>query len=236
MLNTIVAESLDEIATHLENAVKNGKKLNDEIQVLLSKIIAESKKVIFNGDNYTAAWHAEAEKRGLPNRRNTVDSLPDFITPKSIALFGKYGVLSEREMDSRYEILLENYIKTINIEAGLTSQIATKQIVPAALRYQMEVAQSIGALKAAGADAPAGQKALLSELTKTIDEIQSAVTKLNAAFDHHAEGDTLAHAKHSRDAIIPAMTAVRTAGDKLETIVADDLWPLPTYQEMLFIK
>ncbi len=236
VLNTIVAESLDEIATHLENAVKGGKKLHDEIQALLSKIVAESKKVIFNGDNYTAAWHAEAEKRGLPNRRNAIDSLPDLISPKSVALFGKYGVLSERELHSRYEILLENYIKTINIEAGLTAQIAIRQILPAALRYQGEVGQSIGALKAAGAEAPASQKALLSELTKTIDELQTSAAKLNSAMEHHAGGDTLSHAKHSRDAIIPAMTAVRAAGDKLEGIVADDLWPLPTYQEMLFIK
>ncbi|HEY2155303.1 MAG TPA: glutamine synthetase type III, partial [Isosphaeraceae bacterium] len=216
--------------------VKNGKKLTDEIQALLPKIVAGSKKVIFNGDNYTAAWHAEAEKRGLPNRRNAVDSLPDLISPKSVALFGKYGVFSERELHSRYEIFVENYVKTINIEAGLTSQIATRQILPAALRYQGEVAQSIGALKSAGAEAPASQKALLSELTKTIDELQTSVSKLNAAVDHHAEGDTLSHAKHSRDAIIPAMTAVRAAGDKLESLVADDLWPLPTYQEMLLIK
>ena len=236
VLNTIVAESLDEIATHLESEVKAGKKLNDAIQALLPKIIAESKKVIFNGDNYTAAWHAEAEKRGLPNRKNTVDSLPDLISPKSIALFGKYGVLSERELHSRYEIFLEGYVKTINIEAGLTSQIAARQILPAALRYQGEVAQSIGALKSAGVEAPSAQKGLLSELTKTIDELQSSVSKLNAAVDHHAEGETLSHAKHSRDAIVPAMTAVRTAADKLEAIVADDLWPLPTYQEMLFIK
>jgi glutamine synthetase len=236
VLNTIVAESLDEIATQLEADLKAGKKLTDAIQAILPKIMAESKKVIFNGDGYSSAWHAEAERRGLPNRRNTVDSLPDLIAPKSIQLFNKYGVFSEREIHSRYEILLENYIKTINIEAGLTSQIATRQILPAALRYQAEVAGSIGALKSAGAEAPASQKALLSELSKTIDDLQTSAAKLNSAVEHHAEGDTLSHARHSRDAIIPAMTAVRAAGDKLETIVADDLWPLPTYQEMLFIK
>ncbi len=238
VLNTIVAETLDEIATHLEAAIKAGKDFNTEIQAMLPKIIAESKKVIFNGDGYSAAWHAEAEKRGLPNKRNCVDSLPDLITPKSIALFCKYGVFSERELHSRYEILLENYIKTINIEAGLTSQIATKQILPASLRYQAEVALSISAVKAAAGDAavPSTQKAILADLTKTIDELYTAIGKLNAAVDHHAEGDSLSHAKYSRDVIIPAMNAVRTAADKLESTVADDLWPLPTYQEMLFIK
>jgi glutamine synthetase len=236
VLNTIVAESLDDIATQLETAVKAGKDLNAEIQTLLPKIISTSKKVIFNGDGYSAAWHAEAESRGLPNRRNTVDSLPDLIAPKSIAMFTKYGVFSERELHSRYEILLENYIKTINIEASLTAQIASRQIIPAALRYQAEVAQAIAALKNAGMAPPSGQTALLSELTKTIDDIQAGVSKLNSALEHHADGDSLSHATYARDSIIPAMNSVRTAGDKLETIVADDLWPLPTYQEMLFVK
>jgi glutamine synthetase len=236
VLNVIVAESLDDIATDLEKAVAAGKDLNSEIQALLPKIITESKKVIYNGDNYIESWHKEAEKRGLPNRRNAVDSLPDLISPKSVALFGKYGVFSERELHSRYEILLENYIKTINIEAQLTAQIATRQILPAALRYQGEVADSIAKLKAAGAKVPTAQTALLDVLTTTTDELQSSLAKLAKASDEHASGDTLAHAKHSRDHVVTAMAAVRVAADKLEALVADDLWPLPTYQEMLFIK
>ena len=135
VLNTIVAESLDEIANILEPAIAAGKNLNTEIQALLPKLIAEGKKVIFNGDNYSEEWHKEAEMRGLPNRKNAVDSLPDLITPKSIKLFSKYGVFTEREIHSRYEILLENYIKTINIEAHITMQMANRQIIPAALRY-----------------------------------------------------------------------------------------------------
>jgi len=236
VLNTIVAESLDEIATTLEAAVKAGHNLNAEIQTLLQKLIAENKKVIFNGNGYSEAWHKEAEARGLPNRRNCVDSLPDLISPKSIALFGKYGVFSERELHSRFEILLENYKKTIDIEAHLTVQIAGRQILPAALRYQAEVAQSIVNLKAAGVAVPKPQSDLLDELTTTIGELQSATAKLSKSLNGHAEGDTLVHAKHARDVLIPGMAAVRAAGDKLETLVADDLWPLPSYQEMLFIK
>jgi glutamine synthetase len=236
VLNTIVAESLDYIATQLEEAIKAGKDRDAEIQALLSRIISESKHVIFNGDNYTEEWHREAERRGLPNRRNTVDSLPDLISAKSIELFGKYGVFSERELHSRYEILLENYKKTIAIESQLTLQIAQRMILPAALRYQAQVAESIAHLKAAGATVPKTQSALLGELTETIEEFQSAIDKLCEVADEHPEGDTLAHARYSRDVIIPAMLAVRFAGDKLETMVADDLWPLPTYQEMLFIK
>ena len=236
VLNTVVAEALDEMATQLEGAVKAGKDLNAEIQAMLPKYIAESKKVIFNGDGYTEEWHKEAGTRGLPNRKNAVDSLPDLISPKSIALFGKYGVFTERELHSRFEILLENYVKTINIEALLTGQISSRQILPAALRYQAEVAHSIAHLKSAGASVPSSQTALLKELTDTIEELQTKTSALVKASEGHAPGDTLAHAKHSRDHLVPAMLAVRTAADKLEAIVADDLWPLPTYQEMLFIK
>jgi glutamine synthetase len=236
VLNTIVAETLDEIATHLEQAVAAGKGLNSEIQTLLPRLISESKKVIFNGDNYSESWHKEAEKRGLPNRRNTVDSLPDLIAPKAVQLFSKYGVFTERELHSRYEILLENYKKTIAIEAQITIQMANRQILPAALRYQAEVAQAIANLKAAGAKVPASEVALLDDLSATIEELRNGIATLTKAADGHVEGDTLAHTKHSRDAIIPAMNVVRAAADKLEGIVADDLWPLPTYQEMLFIK
>ena len=236
VLNTIVAESLDEIATELEKTGKTGKDLNPEIQTLLQKIIAESKSVIFNGDNYSEDWHKQAETLGLPNRRSTVDSLPDLIAPKSMSVFGKYGVLSEREVHSRYEILLEGYIKTINIEANLTVSMARRLILPAAFRYQAEVAASLAQLKAAGADVPKSQSSLLSALTKTIDELATGIQALQAAVEYHAEGDSLSHAKYSKEQIVPAMETVRTAGDKLETLVADDLWPLPTYQEMLFIK
>ncbi len=236
VLNTIVAESIDDLVTPLENAVAAGKDLNAEIQALLPRVIAESKHVIFNGDNYTEEWHAEAERRGLPNRKSTIDSLPDLISPKSIALFGKYGVFSEREVHSRFEILLENYKKTINIESQITLQMASRQILPAALRYQSQVAESIANLKAAGARVPGGQASLLDELSQTIDELQTRTAALAKVSDEHLDGDTLAHARHSHDEVIPAMNAVRAAGDKLESIVADDLWPLPTYQEMLFIK
>jgi glutamine synthetase len=236
VLNTIVAESLDYVATELEKTGKSGDALNPEIQKLLQKIISESKAVIFNGDGYSEAWHQEAEKRGLPNRKNTVDSLPDLISAESIALFGKYGVFTEREIHSRYEILLEGYKKTINIEAQLTAQIAKKQILPAALRYQTQLAASIAALKGAGVDVPASQIALLNDLTSTISDLQLKIDALTHVAEHHADGDSLAHAKYSRDVIIPAMNSTREAADKLETIVADDVWPLPTYQEMLFIK
>ncbi|PWT90070.1 MAG: glutamine synthetase type III [Proteobacteria bacterium] len=235
VLNTIVAESLDYIATNLEKAVKGGGDFNKALQDLLSGILKESKKVIFNGDNYTEEWHKEAERRGLPNLRNTVEVLPVVIRKDTIDLFTKYKVYSERELQSRYAILSENYVKTVNIEGQLTSMMAKTMILPAALRYQGEVANAVNASKTAGVDNSA-QADLLKSLTATISEFQKATGTLDKALSHHADGDAFAHAKHFHDNVLPAMTQVRTLGDKLETVVADDLWPLPTYREMLFIK
>src|SRR5207253_3705718 len=130
VLNTIVAESLDTIATHLEKAVAAGQELNKAIQELLPQILKESKKVIFNGDNYTEEWHREAEKRGLPNLRNTVDALPVILRKDTVELFTKYRVYSERELQSRYAILSESYVKTVNIEGQLMSLMARTMILP----------------------------------------------------------------------------------------------------------
>src|SRR5207302_95817 len=150
---TIVAESLDYVATQLERSVKvQGKELNKAIQELLPGIIKESKKVIFNGDNYTEEWHKEAEKRGLPNLKNTVDALPVILRKDTTELFAKYRVYSERELQSRFAILCENYVKTVNIEGQLMSMMGRTMILPAALRYQGEVATAVNATKTAGVD------------------------------------------------------------------------------------
>jgi glutamine synthetase len=235
VLNTIVAESLDYIATALEKAKGEGKDLNKAVQDLLPSIIKENKKVLFNGDNYTPEWHAEAEKRGLPNLRNTVDALPVILEPETVELFTKYKVYSRRELESRFAIFGENYVKTVSIEARCMAGMARTQILPAALRYQGEVATAVNATKAAGVD-NAAQAELLRCLTKTISAFQAATTTLDEALAHHADGDVLGHATYARDHLLPAMAELRTLGDKLETLVADDLWPLPTYREMLFIK
>jgi len=235
VLNTIVAESLDFIATNLEKAVGTGKDLNKAIQDLLPGIIKETKKVLFGGDNYTDEWHKEAERRGLPNMRNTVDALPVILRKDTIELFGKYRVYSERELHSRFNILCEGYVKTVNVEARLTDMMAKTMILPAALRYQGQVAQAVNATKAAGVGAGA-QEELLRSLTLAITAFQTAIAGLDEALDHHAAGDAYAHTKHARDKVLPAMVEVRSTGDKLEGMVADDLWPLPTYREMLFIK
>jgi glutamine synthetase len=235
VLNTIVAESLDFIASKLEADTKAGKPLPKAIQDLLPGILKESKKVIFNGDGYSEEWHREAERRGLPNLKNTVDAIPTIISKSSVELFGKYKVFTERELQARYTIFCESYVKTVNIEANLMLDIGKTMILPAAIRYQGEVAAAVNAAKAAGVDCSA-QMDHLKDLTGTLTAFQKALTALDHAQHNHADGDAYAHAKHMRDGVLPKMVDLRTAADKLETMVADDLWPLPTYQEMLFIK
>ncbi len=235
VLNTIVAESIDSIATKLEMDVQAGKPLNKAIQDLLPGILKESKKVIFNGNGYSEEWHKEAEKRGLPNLRSTVDAIPAIISKASIELFSKYKVLTEKELHSRYEIFSEKYVKEITIEANMMVHMAKTMILPAAMRYQGEVAESLNAAKAAGVDISA-QLDELKVLASTIAKFQTTTKALEAAVNHHAAGDTYSHAKYMKEKVVSVMEDLRMLGDTLETLVADDLWPLPTYREMLFIK
>ena len=235
VLNTIVAESLDHMATELEGSVKAGKDLNVAIQELVQKVYKENKKVLFNGNGYAEEWHSEAEKRGLANLKNTVEVLPVVVRKDTIDLFSKYGVYTEGELKSRFNILSEAYVKALIIEGKTAVMMAKTYILPAALRYQKEIGESVASAKAAGAASPAGME-VLGTLVSTINELVGATNKLDKAVNHHADGEPYDHAKHARAEIFPGLAAVREAADKLETIVADDLWPLPTYREMLFIK
>ncbi len=233
--DTLGAESIDFVASKLEADVKGGKDLQKAVADLLPGILKESKKVLFNGNGYSEEWHAEAERRGLPNLKTTVDVLPVVTRKDTIELFTKYKVYSEKELQSRFNILSEAYVKTVTIEANTMLMMAKSQILPAALRYQKEVGESIAAAKSAGASVPAGVENF-STLVSTINDFTRGINALEKAVGHHADGGPYDHAKHIKEAVIPAMVALRGAGDKLETMVADDLWPLPTYREMLFIK
>ncbi len=235
VLNLIVAESLDYVATKLEASVKGGKPLNAAIQELLPQIIKENKRIIFNGDNYSEEWHKEAEKRGLANHRNTVDTLPVITRKDTIDLCTKYKVYTERELHSRFHIFSEGYVKTLNIEAQLMAQMGARMILPAAIRYQADLATAVNATKAAGVDNSA-QTDLLKSLTATVSDFQKCLAKLEKALAHHVAGDAYEHAKYMRDKVLPLMNDTRKLADSLETVVADDYWPLPTYREMLFIK
>jgi len=231
ILNTIMADSLDYMATVLEKAVEDGETFDSAVQSLLTEVITEHGAVVFNGDGYSDNWQTEAAERGLLNLKTTLDAIPQLITPEAIEVFEKYGVFNERELHSRYEVRLEQYALTIAVEAKLALEIGTTVILPAAVRYQTELAQNVAALKAAGV---ATDTTLLEAVSAPIAELTAALGTLKAALGTHAEG-SLAEATHAKDELLPAMEAVRTAADTLETVVADDLWPLPTYQEMLYI-
>ncbi|MEC5150783.1 glutamine synthetase III [Cryobacterium sp. GrIS_2_6] len=231
-INTIMAESLDYAATELEAAVASGADFDMAVQSLLTRIITDHGVVVFNGDGYSDAWPIEAEKRGLANLRTTLDALPELITESALDLFDKYKVFNHREMHSRYEIGLEQYALTIGVEARLTLEMGATVILPAAVRHQTELAINIGALTAVGVEP---DHAALSEVSAPITKLRSALAVLRDALAGESEETALGEAEHARDALLPAMSAVRAAADALEEIVADDLWPLPTYQEMLFI-
>jgi glutamine synthetase len=234
-LNVAVTESLDYIASELEKSKQGGKKLEQAVADLLPKVIKENKRIIFNGNNYSKEWEKEAGKRGLLNLKNTIDALPQLISKESIATFEKYKVLNSREVHARYDIMVETYNKTVNVEGQLMVLMANRYVLPAAFEYQKQVAQSVAAVKAAGATTAEGKK-LLGIITKLTDEFKKRTDKLAATLGHNGNGDAVKHAKHFRDAVIPAMQAVRESSDKLECLIPHELWPLATYREMLFIK
>jgi glutamine synthetase len=234
-LNVAVTDSLDYCATELEASLKSGKKLDEAVKLLLSKVVKESKSIIFNGNNYADEWQKEAAKRGLLNLRNSVDAFGESLKPEVVKAFEQYGVLNARELKARHEIAFEQYNKTVNIEAQLMALMASRSILPAAYRFQGELAQTVSAVKSAGASAKESRKAL-DEVTKLTDECRIRTVALQKLLEHEGNGDPVKHAKYFRDKVIPAMSALRDAGDALESIVPQDLWPLPTYREMLFVK
>ena len=201
---------------------------------LLPKLIKAHKRIIFNGNNYAKEWEKEAGKRKLLNLKNTVDALPELISKASLAAFEKYKVLNARELHARYDIMVETYNKTVNVEGQLMVLMANRYVLPAALEYQKQVAQSVSAVKTAGGTSAEGKK-LLGTVTKLTDALKQQTDKLAAALAHGGS-DPVKHAKHFRDAVIPAMTKLRTTADELETIIPHEIWPLATYREMLFIK
>jgi glutamine synthetase len=232
-LNTIVAESLDYIANELETATGGDtSKLNGAIEKLLQQIIAAHKAVIFNGNGYSAEWQEEAKRRGLPNLKATPEALDVLVTPKNIALFEKYGVLSEREMRSRYDIYMERYCKDINAEANSAVQIAKTMILPAGYRYQGELVDTASKLKSLGQTVHMGT---LDKLTGLVGAFEQRIETLEKTLAHSGH-DLRAEVKHFHDDVIPAMLSLRETADQIESILPDDLWPLPTYREMLFIK
>jgi glutamine synthetase len=223
------------MATELEKSTRAGKSIERAVADLLPKVIKENKRIIFNGNNYSKEWEKEAGKRGLLNQKNTVEALPNLIAKDVVAIFEKYKVLNGRELHARYEVMVETYNKTVNVEGQLMVLMANRYILPAALEYQKQVAQSVAAVKAAGSKSAEGEK-LLDQITKMTDELKRRTDTLQKTLEHESAGSAETHAQHFRDAVVPAMEALREAGDALECVVPHELWPLATYREMLFIK
>ncbi|WP_027005777.1 glutamine synthetase III [Conexibacter woesei] len=224
VLNTIVAESVDELSALLERAVRTSRgDIPAAVSVVVKDVWEKNSQIVFGGDGYSEAWHKEAAERGLKNLRTTPDALPWLVEKQTIRAFERYNVLSERELESRFEVAVEQYSTKLNIEAETAASIARTMILPAAARHLAEVRAS-------------GIPALVEEVEPLVEELYAAILDLEKANDHDGPDGGLTHAKYMRDRVIPAMDTTRTIADKLERIVSDDLWPLPKYSEMLFIK
>ena len=224
VLNTVVAEAIDDLSAKLAKSLKTKKKVEAALLPVLKASLKENNRVLFGGDGYSEAWHNEAAKRGLKNLKTTPDALPEMVAASTVKAFSKYKVLNKVELESRYEVATEQYITNLNIEGETAAGIARTLILPAAVRHLAELRM-------------AEVEELVVETEGLVNDLVKAIKGLEKANANHPEsGTTIAHAKYMRDKVIPAMGAVREAADALEGIVADDLWPLPKYQEMLFVK
>lgn len=230
--NTIVAETLSEIADRLEKASD----VNAEVQNILTEIVKNHKRIIFNGNGYSEDWVTEAESRGLQNIKTTVESIKALINEKNIKVMEKHSVLSRLEMESRYEISLENFTKTLNIEALTTIEMAKREILPAVINFATKVAESINTIKATGVAADmSAQIELLTEVSSLTASLKKNIAILEESVEKAASiDDSYEQSAFYRFDVFEKMNVLREDADKLETIVGKDYWPLPTYADMLF--
>lgn len=230
VLNTIVAEELRQFADILEKGTDFAK----DVLSLIKKTLKEHKRIVFNGNNYSDEWIEEAEKRGLLNLKSTADCLPYFIHPKNVELFTSHHIFTEKEMHSRFEILLDSYCKTINIEAVTMLQMAKKSIMPAVIAYTRELTETALAKEQLGVNADT-EKRLSSELSSLLSCFISAIDRLDQAMINVKDtGDIAKQASDYREHVFAAMQEVRGVSDRMETIVSKKYWPWPTYGDLLF--
>lgn len=232
VLNTIVAEAFKEAADELEKAEDFDTAVHD----LIKKLLRDHRRIIFNGNGYSDAWVEEAEKRGLPNIRSMVEAIPAITTDKAVKLYESFGVFTKAELESRAEVEYEAYSKVINIEARTMIDMASKQIIPAVIKYTTQLAGSLGAVKTACPEADTSVQAeLLTETSALLSDMKVALAALIDITDETAGVDgaeAQAHAYHEK--VVPAMAALRTPADKLEMIVDKELWPFPSYGDLIF--
>ena len=224
VLNTIVAEAIDDLADKLESKLSSDSSdLAASVAEVAGEAYTESKRIIFGGDNYADEWHSEAESRGLKNLKTTPDALPEILSDQTVAAFERYEVLSKRELESRFEVWAEQYVTGANIETETAAAMARTMLLPAVLRH-------VALVEAAG------MEAMAAETRELVSEFAEAITALEKANVYPDGVEGLELAEYARDHQITALAAVREIGDRLEKVVADDLWPLPKYSEILFIK
>jgi glutamine synthetase len=235
VLNTIVAEAIDEMCDALEEALGRGVDFEQALHETLAAEMKRCNHIVFNGDGYSDEWREEAERRGLLNLSNTVDALERISEEKNAAVFERYGVLSERELHSRQEIFLEQYFHTINIEGETTAHMAHTMVLPAAVRYLNELLAVVERGSAMGLEVK-GTRAIVEEVNGLVNQLSETLAHLVEQNAELGGDDVHSKAHHMRDNIVPAMSAVREVADRLEKVVPDDFWPLPTYREMLFVK
>lgn len=238
VLNTMMAESLDYAATFLENALQEEHlSLGEAVQKFIENVMEENSAVIFNGNGYSEIWQKEAERRGLPNYPATPDAVPVFSSPEVVELCERYQVFSRQELKAREDIQLEQYLKTVHTEACLAVRMARTQIYPAAVRYRQELASSATACTALGVPASLDS---LKDLAEVIGHFETSLRTLEERVLEldwsPCEEHLLKSTKQCLHSVLPAMEELRQWADRLENMVADDLWPLPSYQEMLFMK
>jgi glutamine synthetase len=235
ILNTIVAESIEEMCESLDAHLSKGESFPDALRTVLAQETREFKHIIFNGDNYSQEWVDEAERRGLLNLRSTMDALPNIVSEKNAKLFEKHGVLTHRELESRYEIYVDQYFKTINIEGETGQYMAQTMVLPAAIRYLSDLLSTAER----GADVGVKTEGVLATARKVndlVDELSAKIEQLAEQNQELGGEDVFSKAEHMRRNIIPALNAVRDVVDPLERILPDDVWPFPTYRDMLFVK
>ena len=231
VLNTIVAEAFRDACDILENAENREEAIHD----LIKKNLSDHQRIIFNGNGYSDEWVEEAERRGLPNIKCMVDAIPALTTEKAFKLFGDFKVFTKSELESRAEVKYENYAKTINIEAKTMIDMASKQIIPAVIKYATSLADSINTIAAAGVAEVSVQKDLLEETSELLKETQDALKALIVTEDKAcAMPDGAEKAKFYHDDVVPAMDALRAPVDRLEMIVDKDMWPMPSYGDLIF--
>ena len=238
VLNTIVAESLDFLATEIEKRTSQGGSAREALQLVVREALTKHQRILFSGDNYSKEWQQEARRRGLLDLKDSPAALANFASEKNLALFEKYGVLTRRETESRANVMYSAYSHRVGVEALCTLNMASTLILPCSLRYQQVVADAINSARTASASIDVkDQEALLQRVAERIGGLKQGIDALRVAHsrgeEHHS--DPRAMAGYSRDHILPAMQRVRTYADDLELLVDDHLWPLPKYSELLFV-